>query len=99
MEQYRGARTLAELKDFVVNNKGEAGKAATDDGKVPDRADEVVPKVVKLTKDNFEETIKSGLAFVKFFAPWCGHCKKLAPTWEELAGKYTDKEVTEKYPQ
>jgi len=92
LEQYRGARTLAELKDFVVNNKGEASKAATDDGKVPDRAEEVVPKVVKLTKDNFDETIKSGMAFVKFFAPWCGHCKKLAPTWEELAGKYTDKE-------
>ena len=47
--------------------------------------------VKALDPTTFTSFLDEGPAFIKFYAPLCGHCKKLAPTWTQLAAQLRNK--------
>lgn len=54
-------------------------------------------KMVILTDDNFRQEIDGAdkkPMFVKFYAPWCGHCKRMAPDWTSLANEASNESVS-----
>lgn len=57
-----------------------------------------ISNVVTLTVANFEHLTQAtsgsttGDWFVEFYAPWCGHCKKLTEIWEEIADTLKNEE-------
>jgi len=42
-------------------------------------------EVFTLTEANFDELTSDGSWLIEFYAPWCSHCKKLSPIFDEAA--------------
>ncbi|KAG0333891.1 hypothetical protein BG004_000648 [Podila humilis] len=74
-EPYSGGRDLDSLASFVTKKSG-----------VQSQIKKVVSSVEVVTDATFDEkVVKSGKnVLVEFYAPWCGHCKALAPTYEQV---------------
>ena len=57
------------------------------------------PEVLQLSAEEFDELVvdpatnktRDGKAwFIKFYAPWCGHCRKFAPVWKRFRNQHEE---------
>lgn len=92
-EDYNGQRTVqgfidAGIKAAKAKIDTQLGGKSSSGGGKGDGKD-----VVELTDSNFDKLVLQSdeMWLVEFFAPWCGHCKNLAPHWAEAASELKGK--------
>lgn len=78
---YEGDNNKEAIVNFMRNPRPPPPKI-----KEPDWS-EVESDVVHLTAFNFDTVIQEEASIlVMFYAPWCGHCKRMKPQYEQAAG-------------
>jgi len=75
-ESYEGGRSAEDIINWINNKAGTKARVKKAPSAVVDLTDATFDSIVlDPTKD----------VLVEFYAPWCGHCKKLAPDYEKVA--------------
>lgn len=84
--------SMESFEQFLKDLKADALEPFLKSEPIPD--DNSGPVKVAVGK-NFNEIVidNDKDVFIEFYAPWCGHCKKLAPVWDELGEKLKDEDV------
>ncbi|XP_040002662.1 protein disulfide-isomerase A2 [Xiphias gladius] len=85
-------------RDLTANSLRQLCQEVVDGNAKPYYRTEEIPEdwntgpVKVLVGKNFESVALDPTknVFVEIYAPWCGHCKELAPIWEQLGEKYAD---------
>jgi len=87
--KYEGEYSVANLEQFARDLDAGALEQYLKSEPIPESNDEAVVTVVA---KNFNEVVndENKDVLIEFYAPWCGHCKNLAPVYEELAEKLKD---------
>ncbi|PSS05954.1 Protein disulfide isomerase-like [Actinidia chinensis var. chinensis] len=91
---YQGAREVKPIVEFALQQVKTLLKDrlhGKDTGGSSEKAEPTAS--VELNSRNFDELVLKSkeLWVVEFFAPWCGHCKKLAPEWKKAANNLKGK--------
>lgn len=103
-EDYNGQRTaqamvdagLAAAKKLVqaqLGGKTSGGGGGSSGGGHSNAGPGEGKDVVELTEANFRKKVLNSEKgwLVEFYAPWCGHCKSLAPAWADAASQLKGK--------
>ena len=86
-----GSFTEEKVNKYIADRIGGQGVGWTTSEKIPEDWNKHPVKV--LVAKNFHETVKNTKnVFIEFYAPWCGHCKSLAPIWEEVGEMLKDRD-------
>ncbi|KAB0802017.1 hypothetical protein PPYR_04203 [Photinus pyralis] len=92
VKHYNGGRTSEDFIKFMIDPEFVPVKKEADNWIIGDS------NIVVLNDDSFKKEISSPTpTLVMFYAPWCGHCKRMKPQFTKAADELKAEGVTARF--